>query len=169
MKRILLAVTITMLALLVVVPVASAATTTLTKPERQLIALVNQARANKGLAALKVNFKLVRAARAHSSEMIAKDYFSHNSANGESVSKRVIRYGYTQTGCTQWMVGENIAYGVGSYGSPKTIMRAWMKSSAHRAIILTKSLREIGIGRAAGDYNGNAGTSMFTMDAGLRK
>ena len=166
MRKALIAVLITGLLLLVVAPAASAIT--LTKPEKQLLTLINKARAKRGIPALKVNAKLQRAARAHSSQMIAKDYFSHNSANGEAFSKRLIRFGYTQTGCTSWKAGENIAYGAGLLGTPQAIMKAWMKSKGHKALILNRGLKECGIGRAAGEFKTVEGTYMFTLDCGKR-
>jgi uncharacterized protein YkwD len=166
MRKALIAVLIAGLLLLVVAPAASAIT--LTKPEKQLLTLINKARAKHNLPALKMNAKLQRAARAHSAQMIAKDYFSHNSANGESFSKRLIRFGYTQTNCTSWKAGENIAFGAGLLGTPQAIMKAWMNSKAHKAVILSKGLKECGVGRAAGEFNTIEDTYMFTFDCGKR-
>jgi uncharacterized protein YkwD len=166
MRKTLIAVLIAGLLLLVVAPTASAIT--LTKPEKQLLTLINKARAKRSLPALKVNAKLQRAARAHSAQMIAKDYFSHSSASGESFSKRLIRFGYTRTNCTSWRVGENIAFGAGLLGTPQAIMKAWMNSKAHKALILSKGLKEAGIGRAKGQFKTLAGAFMFTLDCGKR-
>ena len=166
MRKTLIAVLIAGLLLLVIAPTASAIT--LTKPEKQLLTLINKARAKRSLPALKMNAKLQRAARAHSSQMIAKDYFNHNSANGESFSKRLIRFGYTQTNCTSWRAGENIAYGAGLLGTPQAIMKAWMNSKAHKAIILSKGLKDCGLGRANGEFKTIGSTFMFTLDVGKR-
>ena len=38
---------------------------------------------------------LQKAARVHSREMIDRDYFSHDSYNGEPFFERLKRYGYT--------------------------------------------------------------------------
>ncbi|HZG64179.1 MAG TPA: CAP domain-containing protein [Rubrobacteraceae bacterium] len=51
--------------------------------------LQNQTRARYSLPGFCVHPSLHNAARAHSAEMIAKDYFSHNSYNGESFSNRL--------------------------------------------------------------------------------
>lgn len=166
MRKTLIVVLIAGLLLLVAAPAASAIT--LTKPEKQLLTLINKARARRSLPALKVNAKLQRAARAHSSQMIAKDYFSHDSASGEAFSKRLIRFGYTQTNCTSWRAGENIAYGVGLVGTPQAIMKAWMHSKPHKLVILDKSLKECGLGRAEGEFKTLEGTCMFTLDCGRR-
>jgi uncharacterized protein YkwD len=166
MRKFVLVAVIASLLLLVVPPVASAIT--LTKAEKQLLTLINKKRAARDLPALHVNAKLQRAARAHSAEMVAKDYFSHDSANGESFSKRLIRFGYKQAGCTSWRAGENIAWGAGLLGTPQAIFKAWMKSSAHRRIMLSKSFRDVGVGRAKGEFKGTDGAFLFTLDVGKR-
>ena len=167
MKRVLIALCLATFVVLTVAPAAHASIT-LTKPERTLLALINHARAKRGLHKLAVVTSLERAARAHSREMVNRDYFGHNSYNGESVGARLIRFGYTTKGCTSWRVGECIAYGRGTRGSAKGVFTAWMKSKAHRAIILTKAFRNAGIGRAKGTYNGVDGMIFFTLDCGRR-
>jgi uncharacterized protein YkwD len=166
MRKALIAVLIAGLVLLVVAPAASALT--LTKPEKQLLTLINKARAKHNLPALRVSGKLVRAARSHSQDMIANDYFSHSSYSGEAFSQRLIRFGYTQSGCTAWHVGENIANGSGLFGTPQGAMASWMASRAHRAVILSRTFRECGIGQAMGEYQGADGMVMFTLDVGRR-
>jgi uncharacterized protein YkwD len=51
--------------------------------EKRILALQNVARASRGLKPLCAAPRLTKAARSHSREMIKKDYFSHNSCNGE--------------------------------------------------------------------------------------
>jgi uncharacterized protein YkwD len=168
MRRTVMVIAIAILVLFLAAPAASA-NVSLTKPERQLLALVNHVRVNHKLPALKINAKLERAARSHSREMVAKDYFDHNSFNGETFSHRLIRFGYTTSGCTYWQVGECIAYGAGAYGSPKITFRNWMNSPEHRKIILTKSVRQVGMGRASGAYKSTTGCVFFTLDVGVRR
>ena len=84
---------------------------------------------------------LERASRSHSREMVSRAYFSHSSFNGESFGARLIRFGYTTSGCTRWTVGEDIACGYGPGATVKAIFRAWWHSPAHRRVILTKSFR----------------------------
>lgn len=79
---------------------------TLKAREKRTLALHNMARADRGLRPLCVDPRLTRAARSHSRQMVKKDYFSHNSYNGESVGARLRRFGYDCSVC-----GENIAGG----------------------------------------------------------
>jgi uncharacterized protein YkwD len=155
-------------AVLAVAPAAPARAITMTTAERQVLALVNHARTSRGLHRLTIVQSLERAARSHSRQMVNRNYFSHSSFSGESFSARLIRFGYSQAGCTSWTVGEDIAYGTGSAGSPKAIYRAWMHSPAHRAIILTAKFRNAGVGRAKGTFRGIPGVVFFTLDCGAR-
>ena len=129
-----------------------------TKEERTL-RLHNQKRRSRGLRTLCVHPKLTKAARAHSRSMIRNDYFGHG-----SVGRRLKRYGYN------WRVyGENIAGGTGRYARPGNTFRRWMNSSGHRANILDRRFREIGIGTATGNYKGHRGYTMYTVDFGRRR
>jgi uncharacterized protein YkwD len=127
--------------------------------EERTLRLHNRERTSRGLRALCVHPKLTEAARAHSRSMIKKDYFGHG-----SVGRRLKRHGY------KWRVyGENIAGGTGRYASPGNTFRRWMNSSGHRANILDRRFREIGIGTATGNYKGHRGYTMYTVDFGRRR
>ncbi len=149
-------------------------TITLTDAEKRSLDLHNQTRASKGLSKFCVHPALQRAARAHSKEMIGRDYFSHNSFNGESFSNRLKRYGYTPQPNRYWTVGENIAWGSGSMGSADSIFKGWMNSTGHRANILNGKFKQIGIGAFRGTYvdkktgKTHTNTTMWTADFGTR-
>ena len=104
------------------------AAVTLSSQEKLLVSLINKERTKRGLAAVKVQLNLMRAARSHSTEMALKRYFSHNSRNGESFAARLIRFGYKRTGYRSWLAGEDLYYGTGLLSSPVAAVRAWMKS-----------------------------------------
>jgi uncharacterized protein YkwD len=144
------------------------ASTAATPTEKRVLALVNHVRATHGLARLRIVSSLERASRAHSREMVGRDYFSHSSYSGTSFSTRLIRFGFSPAGYRSWAVGEDIAYGSGSRGTAAAIFRAWMRSPSHRAVILTARYRSVGVGRAAGTYKGTAGVVFFTLDCGVR-
>ena len=100
--------------------------------------------------------------------MIRRDYFSHDTkGRNETAEARIKRFGYTPQGYSYYMVGENIAYGSGTYGEPDSIMNSWMKSTDHRHNILNGKYREIGIGVSTGTWQGHDGVSMFTADFGV--
>jgi uncharacterized protein YkwD len=47
-------------------------------------------------------------------------------------------------------VGENIAWGSQELATPRSIVNGWMHSPGHRANILNRRFREIGIGVSRG-------------------
>src|SRR3954464_10461496 len=53
------------------------------------LCLVNQERTSRGLKALKANRRLARAARTHAGDMVAKNYFSHDTLGGGDFVDRI--------------------------------------------------------------------------------
>jgi uncharacterized protein YkwD len=158
------------LLLLAAFAVPALAGTDLNSYEQQLVKCVNQERAKKDLAKLKVQAALVEAARAHSADMGENKYLEHDSLDGSSFADRIMQFGYDRDGYSMWKAGEDIAWGAGLYSSPVLIVDEWMASPAHRAVILNKSLREIGVGAVSTEgYDAVEGTVwFFTLDAGVR-
>jgi uncharacterized protein YkwD len=110
-----------------------------------LLCLHNQQRISRGLHPLAGNARLQATAAAHSNEMVDDGYFAHASADGTSFSARIIRGGYVARN-GDWTLGENLAWGTGELATPANLMDAWMHSPDHRANILTRAYRDIGIG-----------------------
>jgi len=101
-----------------------------------LLQAVNQTRAAHGLRPLRLDRTLVLAARAHSSEMLRENVFTHGDFHGRMVSFHV--HGP--------QAGENLAWGNGTYSQPSTIIAEWLASPAHRANLLHPGWTRIGIG-----------------------
>jgi uncharacterized protein YkwD len=125
--------------------------------EQQVLALLNQVRAQHNLSALSANAPLRTAARSHSADMLQHGYFDHNGPS-ETWDARIARY------LKSPLAGETIAWGTGSYGSAAGIVSQWMHSAPHRAIILTGALHRVGLGLAMGTYSGTPGAVMATAD-----
>ena len=143
-------------------------TITLTDPEKRSLDLHNATRAKNGLPAFCVHPILQKAARAHSQDMINKDYFSHTSPSGETSSARLKRYGYTPISGRYWTVGENIAYNHKTgVASADAVHSQWMNSTGHRSNILNSKFKQIGIGAVYGDYKGS-NVTMWTANFGSR-
>ena len=151
-------------------PAAAPAGVSLNSYEQQLLKCINHERAKRHLASLRVNAKLVDSARSHSADMGDRQYFNHNSPSGETWSQRIMRHGYTRQGYRVWKAGENIAWGAGLYSSPVLIVDKWMKSPMHRAVILTKDFRDLGVGAVSCDGYGSVDGMVwfFTLDVGRR-
>ena len=142
--------------------------TTLSSDEQRILDLHNQTRAKYGLPALCVHADLTEAARSHSQDMLDRDYSSHTSPDGETVKERLERFGYTFSGYSSYTYGENIYHGYGSSGGPDSCFDWWMTSSGHRANILNKDFRDVGIGVRKGTYKSQDETMMYTVDFGTR-
>ena len=107
---------------------------TLKTVEKTMLSLHNRKRASRGLPRLCIHPELQKAARAHSADMIRRDYFSHyTKGRNEGPCQRLRRSGYHWRLC-----GENIAWGSGRKGSPNSRFQAWMNSPGHRANILKR-------------------------------
>jgi uncharacterized protein YkwD len=133
-----------------------------------ILCLHNQIRAQHRLPRLRANRKLAKAAVGHSRHMVRGRYFDHTDPNGVTFVQRVLSAGYVRR--TQgWALGENIAWGTGSLATPRAIMNAWMKSPGHRANILRRSYREIGIGISLGVPSAGGSGATVTADFGARR
>jgi uncharacterized protein YkwD len=133
---------------------------------RATLCLLNARRARHDLSPLRLNRKLGTAARRHSRAMVHERFFSHTSPEGTTFVDRIRATGYL-AGATSWSVGENIAWGSRSRSTPRSTGRSWMNSPGHRANILSRSFRHIGIGIASGTPVG-AGGGTYTTDFGRR-
>ncbi|MFI0484090.1 CAP domain-containing protein [Actinomadura sp. 9N215] len=122
--------------------------------EAAVVSLTNSERAKAGCKPLHVDQRLVTAARRHSADMAANNYFDHTSRNGDSPWKRMEDAGYPSPGA------ENIAKG---YSTAAAVMKGWMDSPGHRANILNCDLRAIGVGKASG-----SGGPLWTQDFGWK-
>lgn len=129
------------------VPVRSAAHVSY---EEEVVRLVNEVRAERGLAPLAHDWQLARVARIKSEDMKDSGYFSHTSPTYGSPFQMIKSFGITYKSA-----GENIAKG---YSTPKAVVDGWMNSSGHRANILNSSFTHIGVGYVE---DGRYWTQMF--------
>jgi uncharacterized protein YkwD len=137
--------------------------------EEAVLCLVNRERTSRGLSRLDSNWSLERAARGHSRAMVQQRFFDHDSPGGANVVVRAKRRGYHPAGGL--FVGENIAWGSGTYATPAEIVDGWMHSSGHRANILHRGYHDIGVGVALGAPRPVFGqpAATYTTDFGSRR
>ena len=128
--------------------------------------LLNAQRAANGLPALHVSRRLAGAARSHSGDMVRRHYFDHVSPTGSTLGSRIRAAGYA-CGARSWSAGETIAYATGAAGTPAGIVALWMSSPPHRAEILDRGFRHVGIGLAVRTPTGRRGATV-TADFGRR-
>lgn len=113
--------------------------------EKEVVRLVNEERAARGLKALTYDWELSRVARYKSEDMRKNNYFSHTSPTYGSPFQMIKSFGISYRSAA-----ENIAKG---YKTPKEVVAGWMNSSGHRANILNSSFTHIGVGYvSSGDY-----------------
>jgi uncharacterized protein YkwD len=106
--------------------------------EATVLQIVNAERAKVGCKPLTMDSRLTTAARKHSADMAARNYFSHTTPEGVTFDKRITAAGY------RWSAAaENIAKG---QRTAAEAMDAWMHSPGHRANILNCGYVNIGIG-----------------------
>ena len=125
----------------------------------QVVQLVNQHRASRGLTQLAVTTPLTSAATWKSRHMARYRYMQHADPAppvARSVSDRLLACGYPAT-TAGW--GENIAYG---YSTANAVMQGWLNSSGHRANIENPSFRAIGVAAAAS----STGSIYWTQEFG---
>jgi uncharacterized protein YkwD len=133
------------------------------------LCLVNAARSARGLAPLRHERRLAKAAQRHAVDMAHKRYFAHDSLDGSTFLDRIRAAGYLRES-RSWTAGENIAWGSGSRSTPRSIVRAWMASEGHRANILSAAFRDIGIGVTPGAPMVGVGrpAAIYATDFGAR-
>jgi uncharacterized protein YkwD len=123
--------------------------------------LVNKARTAAGLRGFAWNRPLGRAATRHARDMARRNYFAHQRAGGPSLGRRARAAGFRGRN-----VAEAIGYGCGTLSTPASMVRAWLASPGHRAILMS-GRRRVGIGIAGGSPVPCGGRgSTYVLDAG---
>lgn len=109
--------------------------------ERQAFASTNEIRERNGVSLLTWDNELTRMARAHSEKMARLGFFGHETPEGLRLRDRA-----RAAGIRFQVIGENIAYNQGVEEPGKFAVQRWMLSSVHRANILSREFRSVGIG-----------------------
>jgi uncharacterized protein YkwD len=113
------------------------------------LCLLNRERTKRGRRRLARNRALNRVASSYAGLMVDRQFFDHVTPRGTTLAQRVGSTNYLH-GLKRWSLGENLAWGTGTLGSPQQTVRSWMRSAGHRRNILDGRFREIGIGVAIG-------------------
>jgi uncharacterized protein YkwD len=133
--------------------------------ETAMTCLTNWARAQQGLAPLKVNATLDAAGDAKLGADLSCGAFTHTPC-GNPFSNVFASY---LTGATSYTIGENIAWGTGAFGTPRGTMDAWLNSDDHRANILDSRYTELGIGYQPDEtFLGYSGATLWSQEFGTR-
>ncbi len=112
----------------------------------QLVLITNKKRAESGLHPLVLNPRLSQAAGLKGEDMFAKDYWAHNSPDGNTPWVFIKRSGYEYT-----YAGENLARG---FNSAEDVINAWMASPKHKENMLFKNYNDVGFFVGSGKLKG---------------
>jgi uncharacterized protein YkwD len=133
--------------------------------QQAMTCLTNYARGQSGLVPLQPNSALNDAGQAKLAADLSCGEFSHTPC-GRPFTAVFETY---VAGATSYAVGENIAWGTGSFGTPRQTMSGWLHSTGHRENILRVDYRELGIGYLADQtFQGYAGATLWSQEFGVR-
>ncbi|MEI6046929.1 MAG: CAP domain-containing protein [Chloroflexota bacterium] len=119
---------------------------------------INQYRLQNGKSALRLDDRLISAARWYSNDMATKNYYtnSHSDSLLRNFSQRLVEFGFTTV-----PLGESTAHG---YATAAEVVSAWKNSVPDNDTLLGSGFNSIGVGRA---YNANSDSKYYwTIDFG---
>ena len=119
----------------------------------KLIELINAKRSDYGLDVLTADDNINQVALAHSEDMADFDYLDHTSPTGHTYYDRL-----DMAGIYYISAAETLASG---FLTAEDVAESWIKSPAHKEIILSPSFTHIGVGYYAGGTNGTYWTMML--------
>jgi uncharacterized protein YkwD len=132
--------------------------------QQAILQAMNRQRAAYGLAPLRSDERLARAAGDRISDMFHKSYFDHVSPDGIQPFSWIRQRGYGFA-----TAGENLAAG---YPSAEAVVNGWMNSPGHRANILSREFADVGIAVAPGSptnrMRGPTYVALYAREAGAR-
>jgi uncharacterized protein YkwD len=109
-----------------------------------VITEMNRVRASHGLRALTVRARLQNAGTAHVRNLSKHGVFTHDWSNGTPFGTWIGWY-WPGSGYGSWSAGENLFW-AGPTITAKLVVKAWMASAGHRANLLNRSWRAVGVG-----------------------
>jgi uncharacterized protein YkwD len=115
------------------------------KAEREAIDALNDVRRAHGLPALRVSRSLNRSSGRYARRMIRRDFFGH--------AARIQVAGAFRS------AGETLAWHPGRRARPRRTIRRWMNSPGHRAVLLSRGFRWVGMGLARGRLGSRVATT----------
>lgn len=122
-----------------------------------LLQETNARRTSSGKSTLSLNSKLSQAAQAKANDMVARNYWSHNTPDGKTPWTFIDSAGYAYQ-----KAGENLAYG---FATSTDTVNGWMNSAAHKDNMLDSVYKDVGFGIAnSADFqNTGAATIVVAM------
>ncbi len=126
--------------------------------EQAVLERINRIRKERGLFELLPTADLATAARAHSRDMVANDFFGHADRSGKKAVGRVRATGMKFRG-----VAENLTMNNNPDTPAEQAVQDWMNSPGHRRNILDGSFQITGVGLAVSDDGRYYFTQLFLV------
>jgi hypothetical protein len=120
-----------------------------------LLATTNAARTSDHEPSLTFNSQLMQAAQTKAADMVAQNYWSHDTPEGKTPWTFITAAGYDYQ-----LAGENLAYG---FSDGSSLISAWMSSPEHRANILNTDFQNVGFGIASSPDYQNKGPEIIVV------
>jgi uncharacterized protein YkwD len=108
------------------------------------LCLIDDARAEAHMRALRSNHALQGVAGSQVAGMIRFDYFSDVRPSGQTPGALIHATSYAAR--ASLITGEDIGLGTGSEATPAQMVNSWLRSAAHRQIMLDPVFHDIGVG-----------------------
>jgi uncharacterized protein YkwD len=123
-------------------------------PQSDAISQLNQIRTSNGLPVLRASESLYRSSTRYARKMIDTDYFGHASRIAASSA-----FG---------RVGETLEMHSGWRTNPSETITEWMNSPGHRAVLMSRAYRWVGMGIARGKI-GSRLVTVWVAHVGARR
>ncbi len=120
-----------------------------------LVQETNERRTAQAQKPLALNAQLTKAAQIKAQDMVERDYWSHNTPDGNAPWEFVNNAGYSYA-----KAGENLAYG---FTDEDDVVGGWMNSPTHRANMLDANYQEVGFGFAESPDYVDSGPSTIVV------
>lgn len=138
--------------------------------ENAIVREINETRAARGVGSLSRSQGLMRAADAHTLAMLGVGRFDHELPGFPTFVQRMRRY--YATGTPTWGGAENLALFGPNAPTARDVVAAWLASPQHRANLLDRGWRDLGLAvryaDAAGGEFGVQPVWLITLDVGRR-
>lgn len=120
-----------------------------------LLDATNEQRQAAGSKDLSLSQRLSDAAQKKAEDMNNRNYWSHQTPEGEEPWRFI-----SQTGYSFQSAGENLAYG---FSTNQDVINGWLQSPAHRANLLSRHFSEVGFGIIDSSNFDNRGPSTIVV------
>ncbi|HZS05346.1 MAG TPA: CAP domain-containing protein [Blastocatellia bacterium] len=130
--------------------------------EQPILAAINEARERNGLSPLRLDAKLVQAARVRSGQQL--DWQAVGHGDGRRYLAEIRRAGYKPSYAGE-VVAATIQGDDGRKHTPEEVVTGWLGSPSHRKQLLARGADEIGIALKEGTLNGRPALMIVALVA----